>query len=219
MIKFIESQESYWHKSIYYFKLLQKLNLDIKKIGLNSLITCFNLAGSATLSFLPYIADKFSKEYIFAYYIGESFSALIPGVLALVQGVEQNQDCGAATSTLNKEPNFSVLIYFICIFFILCVSVFAFTLIDVLPYVNRFTKRAIVATPEERRLELAKPLNTHDTADKMLLFFYNFLITFFMFGFLPGLQSYSTMPYGNLVYSLSINLSKLNHCLILLLKH
>ena len=170
-----------------------------------------NLAGSATLSFLPYIADKFSKEYIFAYYIGESFSALIPGVLALVQGVEQNQNCGAVGSSLNKEPNFSVLIYFICIFFILCVSVFAFTLIDVLPYVNRFAKRATVVTPEEMRLETFKPLNaSHDTADKKLLFFYNFLITFFMFGFLPGLQSYSTMPYGNLVYSLSINLSKLS---------
>ena len=89
----------------------------------------FKIAGGATLSFLPYIAEYFSNEYIFAYYIGESFSALIPGVLSLVQGVTVSNTCTNKTVLLKHpsianrlvatiqlvpsklEPNFSVLSY------------------------------------------------------------------------------------------------------------
>lgn len=42
--------------------------------------------------------------------------------------------------------------------------------------------------------------------EKFILYALNFLITFFYYGVLPGLQSYSTIPYGKLNLFLSLKL-------------
>jgi hypothetical protein len=152
---------------------------------------------------LPYIAERFSKEYIFAYYIGESFSALIPGVLALFQGVETNEVCTNQTvlveldnnglvqmefapKPVRNEPNFSVLIYFMSIFIILCISFFSFVLLDSLPLVKKIYKKQCAFDDEDIKIE--ENYKQKDLKEKYLLLFYNFLITFFMFGFLPGIN-------------------------------
>ena len=43
----------------------------------------------------------------------------------------------------------------------------------------------------------------------MALISISFFISFFMYGVLPGIQSYSTLPYGELPFHLSINLGNL----------
>lgn len=40
--------------------------------------------------------------------------------------------------------------------------------------------------------------SNNTTREKFILYALNFLITFFYYGVLPGLQSYSTIPYGKL---------------------
>jgi hypothetical protein len=45
-----------------------------------------------------------------------------------------------------------------------------------------------------------------DKLKKRILFFLAFLICFINYGYLPGLLSYSTIPYGNWAFKLSINL-------------
>jgi len=184
---------------------------------------------------LPYITEKFPKEYIFAYYIGESFSALIPGALALIQGVTMNAECRNSTvltshvdeltqvtTQLYKQkltpvklaPTFSVLIYFVVIFMFNCVSSAVYVLIDCLPFVKQHYRKSIGETTIELKRDTEKVHGNKGLSpegfakEKAYLLFLNFLVTFFFFGFLPGIQSFSTIPYGNMVFSLSINLSK-----------
>ncbi len=47
-----------------------------------------------------------------------------------------------------------------------------------------------------------------DRRQKTTLLAVNFSVAFLVYGFLPALQSYSTLPYGNQVYHTSINLCK-----------
>jgi hypothetical protein len=102
----------------------------------------------STLTFLPYIGEHFSKEYIIPNYIGESLSSLIPGLLALAQGVKtseddcenknstfiQNTTSKAFTSTTKQinlhRPNFTVSVYFFLMFVLLVFSILAFTALN-----------------------------------------------------------------------------------------
>lgn len=60
--------------------------------------------------------------------------------------------------------------------------------------------------------EQARETNIHGKINKKnslrLLFSLAFLGSFIQYGYLPGLLSYSTIPYGNIYFHLSINLSK-----------
>lgn len=144
-------------------------------------------------------------------------------MLALIQGVSVNSECKASTILTNYTtngltssiletkltpvkllPSFSVLIYFVVIFMFTCLSTAVFVVIDCLPYVKKFHRKS---TKEEENGETIQGRSK----EKAYLLFLNFLVTFFFFGFLPGIQSFSTMPYGNMVFSLSINLSNLQH--------
>lgn len=52
--------------------------------------------------------------------------------------------------------------------------------------------------------------NVHTQEEKkemFILFFLVFMLSFTCYGVLPGLQSYSTLPYGNDIYNYSVNLS------------
>ena len=51
--------------------------------------------------------------------------------------------------------------------------------------------------------------------EKIILYTIIFWVSFICYGALPGLQSYSTLPYGNNVFNLSVNLS--NYCLIIVI--
>jgi hypothetical protein len=210
---------------------------------------------------LPYIGENFSKQYIISNYIGESFSSLIPGVLALAQGLGQNPGChnitDLKTNTISLVPkplipNFSVSIYFILIFSLLCACTLAFSWLH-------FSKTAIrERETKEYSCQLVQSSDQtenhstdstqgdfsnfffnknggyHDFCEKVLLNILTVMITFICFGILPGLksktnslsfystykqlclfqpillgiQSYSTLPYGNNVFNYAINLSK-----------
>lgn len=94
----------------------------------------------STLTFLPYIGHYYNKEYIIPNYIGESLSSLIPGLLALAQGVgNQKNECSNNSNSTNnnhkpisapKGPNFSVSIFFILMFGLLNLSIISFSLIN-----------------------------------------------------------------------------------------
>jgi hypothetical protein len=48
---------------------------------------------------------------------------------------------------------------------------------------------------------------TNDKMEKIVLNFYIFIVSFICYGVLPGLQSYSTLPYGNDVFNYAVNVS------------
>lgn len=75
---------------------------------------------------------------------------------------------------------------------------------------NKLIEPTAIEKDEEEEEETGskKLENTqHSAREKLILFALNFLITFFYYGILPGIQSYSTIPYGSNVFHLSINLS------------
>lgn len=189
----------------------------------------------STLTFLPYIGEHFSKEYIIPNYVGESLSSLIPGVLALLQGFKQDDDCdnqkfnnssnfSSLAQNSNKKsykPRYSVFLYFIFMFLLLLISVLSFSVLNHSKYARKFRKVKLswisldLDSPDvledesiyenrEIRYELEK--NEKKTEIRFLLFL-TFLVTFIYYGYLPGLLSYSTIPYSNKFFHLSINLS------------
>lgn len=186
----------------------------------------------STLTFLPYIGEHFSKEYIIPNYVGESMSSLVPGVLALLQGYKQEEPCDKtihasnATSTVSPlyRPRFSVSVYFLFMFLLLLVSILSFSVLN-------YSNLAIRARKRPKRIDLnSTELDNDDDDDETiwqiekevrvasnsesnkretrLLLMLTFLVTFVYYGYLPGLLSYSTMPYSKKFFHLSINLSK-----------
>lgn len=90
------------------------------------------------MAFIPYITTYFSKEYIIPNYIGETMAAVLPSVLSLIQGVSQDPGChnvtkpGTNITVLEPKkiiPNYPVSIYFLMIFFLICLSTVSFGLL------------------------------------------------------------------------------------------
>ena len=58
------------------------------------------------------------------------------------------------------------------------------------------------SSPDNSRIE------KNNKIEKTILLSIIFCVSFICYGILPGLQSYSTLPYGNDVFNYSVNLSK-----------
>ena len=168
---------------------------------------------------MPYISESFKKEYIIPYYIGETLFGVIPSVLAIVQGVGDDSTCVNVTNSDNlttleptpMHPAFSISVYFIIIFAFLALSSVAFVLINCLDLNHDHSGDVEIpeiqnGNDESSNTLLNKLKRGNDDKEqsisttrreKLVLFILNFLITFFYYGVLPGIQSYSTFPYGN----------------------
>ncbi len=121
---------------------------------------------------------------------------------------------------------FSVSVYYMIIAFVLFACTVSFFLLNHLSLVKK-EHRSSKSDEKERHLEnketlLGEKVEGCDTItvtinasspkirrEKILMFAMNFLITFVLYGILPGLASYSTLPYGEKVFHMCINLSKL----------
>jgi hypothetical protein len=197
----------------------------------------------STLTFLPYIGENFSKEYIIPNYIGESLSSLIPGILAMIQGT-RTESCSNITNhrmlSLNNtnqisgsQPRFSVSVYFILMFLLLCISIFSFAMLNFLKSarsarkvspealkrdknsyhlyeINNFSHGNIIPKDlyvQDEVQNVSMQLSFDDKKIVYLLYFISFMISFINYGILPALTSYSTLPYGNKYLYLSLNLS------------
>lgn len=167
---------------------------------------------------MPYVSESFKKEYIIPYYIGETLFGVIPSFLAIVQGVGDDSTCENVTNSDNvtsleptpMHPMFSISVYFIIIFVFLALSSVAFVLINCLDLSENSEKVEIPETqngndessntllnkPKQEKIGVEDQSKSTTSREKMVLFILNFLITFFYYGVLPGIQSYSTIPYG-----------------------
>ena len=164
--------------------------------------------------------------------------ALIPSVIAIIQGAGEDLGCQTQVISIKKydnfsnvyflnetyletvplKPIFSVKAYFLIIFGFLLMSLISFTILNsslVKKEKNKKSNNKLdnLCVNEFENPLLHKPkiqkLITEHNEEKILLLSLNFFITFFFYGILPGVQSYSTLPYGNNVFHLSINLSML----------
>jgi hypothetical protein len=116
---------------------------------------------------------------------------------------------------ISLEPIFSVSVYFIFILLITILCAVSFTLLNTLSSIKN-VKTSIRKTKElnlnsEKKLlekttstgqeithdtESAEETEKNDRFEQYYLYCINFAVTFVLYGILPGMQSYSTLPYG-----------------------
>lgn len=191
---------------------------------------------TSSVVFLPYMAI-FPKVYLTALYIGEGCSGLIPGIAALIQGIGGEAKCRNVTSANGTSlipeyppPNFSVKDFFIFLSILLLFCFIAFLLVDHLPQFKKYKMLSRYSNSSfvdgERSDDLGSPVVHYmDSREAMVtnraqstikrrsgilpLLIMVTWINALSNGFLPSLQSYASIPYGNIPYHLSAALSNI----------
>ena len=126
------------------------------------------------------------------------------------------------------QPKFSISTFYIITFVIMGICFGAFLYVDCRKYVDQSSKlksRNKDSAGQEAELvdSLLKPATRPDkeatqsddsseplfTKEKLLLYILTFALTFFFYGILSGIQTYSSLPYGNSTYHLAVNLSNM----------
>lgn len=107
---------------------------------------------------------------------------------------------------LDIQPRFSVSTYFWIMFTILLASACSYLALNVISFKNKKNSQA----KEEPSVQAQFIPKTDETASKKtpftdkelleirVLYVLSFVVTFIVFGLLPGLASYSTLPYGKI---------------------
>lgn len=194
--------------------------------------------GMSVVSYLPFIQVHLQNEYIISNFIGESFASLIPSSVTFIQGVDDPQATCEQQQRIQqknqsdfgvrvKPPvNFSVEFYFIIILVFFLVSASSFVLLNNLLKKKKKSRQSLslltrksetISSEQAQFIEAPKEIQQIDTKkspqnqkiEKVILLSSAFIICFFMFGVLLGLQSYSTLSYGHEAFHLSINLGNL----------
>ncbi|XP_070579973.1 solute carrier family 52, riboflavin transporter, member 3-A-like [Ptychodera flava] len=117
--------------------------------GLLALVDC-----TSSLSFLAFMSS-FPREFMSSYFVGEGFSALVPSVLGLIQGVGGNPECldhtyinttiignrtvnttSYVTEYYYPPPRYSVELYFTLLAILLCLSLASFALLVHVPKIS-----------------------------------------------------------------------------------
>ncbi len=150
-----------------------------RSLVLLSLLVCLgSVDAMSNVVYVPYMA-RFKSQYIVAYFLGEACSSVIPGVLGLVQGIDEKPICrNTSTETeINStdsngttftewmivadypSPQFSIQLFLVVIWILMIVSGIAFTLLHFHPYCKRGYNR----TTKPDRLNLSKDLGISST--------------------------------------------------------
>jgi hypothetical protein len=91
---------------------------------------------------LTFIGKYYTKEYIIPYYLGESFSSMIPSIAGLIQGIGKDEGCrnvpmnmsdnhiGFILEKIPLEPLFSVSIFYIFLMVVLIICSISFFIIN-----------------------------------------------------------------------------------------
>lgn len=163
---------------------------------------------SSSLLFMPYLRH-FREIYLVSYFIGEGLSGIIPSAIALIQGVGSSQCNDIENNT--SQGRFSPRYYFLGTFVMLIISLIAFLLLENLRLVES-EKVSRDTTDESENISECTKENLNFKLKSSVKIYLYLLLGFMCLlanGFLPGIQSYSSLPYGNLTYHLTVTLSLL----------
>ena len=147
-------------------------------------------------------------------YIGESVSSTVPSAIVFFQNIPNNEHfCKKNTSlveSINLKLNFSVSTYFGLNGLFIIAYLIAFIFID-RRRLNKKTTKLVLTELKDRNNESEEFIKQKEktkefTMEKFFLLLIIFMLCFLMYGILPGIQTFSTLPYGDLEFNLSINL-------------
>ena len=156
---------------------------------------------SSSVSFADY-ANRFRKEFLGSFFLGECLTSLLPSVLALAQGNGEIycQTIGNETVSIYQTARFPVSIYFLCLFLLLTISFTAFTTLQW----TRIAHKAIQVTPETSSDVEIREL--HSKSERMsksvyLLMLIGCLYTSsILYGLMISISTYVLMPYGQRIF-------------------
>lgn len=176
-----------------------------------SIVGCFS-----SVIFLPYMS-RFRETYLLTYLFGRAMSSFTSSILALVQGVGITQCVNNNNTVQYSEPLFQPRDYFLFVFCMLILSLIAFILLNKMRVCKDETEIASSTDCSE-----TSPMKNHNyknaneyqsisidvlhrsaTSFNYLLILLG-VISFLVFGFLPGLEPFACAPYGPKTYHLSV---------------
>lgn len=178
----------------------------------------FSMVGCiSSVLFMPYIG-RFRDIYMTTYMIGQGLNGFLSSILSLIQGIGGPTVCIANNSTIGPpfikytpEPWFSPKIFFLIIFGIIFVSGVAFVLLHKLESCKTEYVAGQILHGNEYvydRTEKSEINGEHVPENVRNLSKFNFkflmvteaVICLIGNGILPGLITYSCIPYGNQTY-------------------
>lgn len=215
------------------------INGEPKSVPLLLLTFVFASVGSlSSVLFMPFMG-RFREVYLISYMFGQGLNGFISSIVSLIQGVG-SMGCNTINFTNNASilngtqieevdvsvPLFGPKDYFIFVFSMLLLSTVAFLLLNVLKICKKELNVTKSFANGGTRLHNGNVcgyeniLNQHEMLTSNN---YNYLmlivgtISIMNYGILPGIQSYSCLPYGVSAYHLSTTLSSIANplaCLI-----
>lgn len=169
----------------------------------------------STVVFLTFMAN-FPPIYISALMVGETLSSMLPGFVALAQGVDAGTSCSNVTNStiVHNSVNFSPNLFFIFLFLLMVICGAAFLALNYLPiakkqHVQKFSISNISDDLEQLDEETEcliktqeKPINKCNFKLFIYLLIINAWINCLSNSVIPSIQVYACKPYGNEAYHL-----------------
>lgn len=140
---------------------------------------------------LPYMS-RLKKEYLVAFFIGQGIDSSLPGLLGLFQVVTSHSKCSHPTEMVLSSKYFLLIGSFF-------VSITALSFFHLSKQVEPWTPKDESKSAEEMKTNSRRPYFN-------LILALRALFSFFDYGLLPGMQSFSCLPYlrGELVYQVVV---------------
>lgn len=203
------------------------------------LVLCFFLSMvdcTSSVAFIPYMA-MFREVYMSPYFAGEGLSGLLPGLVALAQGVGggSHNPCPPPTQppinstngtsgSWDPRPKFSAEVFFWFLSAMMMACGLAFVGLNYLPVAKRqqVNKRsrcfvqlnepgesAMELASEEERLSKGNHAVENPSSNRFtaLLLVIIAVVSGLSNGVIPAIQSYACIPYSNYIYHLTVTLS------------
>lgn len=133
---------------------------------------------------------------------------------------ESSNETHIETVFQSRSSRFSVSVYFFLMFVLIVMSVMSFTTINLWDRVKKQRKVSVTSSKELANVNENTTIETtsttataaavevkRDSLEIGILFLVTFVVSFIYYGHMPGLLSYTTIPYGNGFFHWSINLS------------
>lgn len=215
----------------FFYQDTTEINGTQHSVALLMFTLMFALVGClSSVLFMPYMG-RFRECYLVTYMCGMGLNGFLSSLLALIQGVGGPPECLANNSTdgpalikFIPEPLFGIKIYFIFVFAILLLSTIAFILLNNLSVCKKEYAAGTIGMGNDYHYEKKddnpeKKDNIPDDVLHLSTFNYIYLMAAVFGlsglgnGILPGLMSYSCLPYGNVTYHFSVTLAAIaNPC-------
>ncbi|CAF4701065.1 unnamed protein product, partial [Rotaria socialis] len=164
---------------------------------------------TSTVTYSDYM-KRYDGKLLNALFLGESLTALIPSILAAIQGVGGEAVCSAnSTQPEYSKPRFSVQVYFWIFAAIILSSLIAFLILE-WTSISQSYRTENYKTSDISQLciqtEISSPLNLNLISDSMSKYMYYYLlaiayiVNLLLFGILPSIGTYVMLPYSQSAY-------------------